>query len=215
LLADRVMGSTLGLPTAGPALEPVNATAMFEEHYGSIFRYARARVGSHAQAEDLAGEVFCKALAGLARYRPLRPSTLPWLYTIASHQVADYYRRARPGADLMEADQLADPTPDPADLVASRDLVQRVWRASECLPPAQRTALWLRYGEELELREIALQMGRSVGAVKLLVHRGVRAVRVAMGADEEAASGNVMALGQLDSLRTPAAQPETGAVLAA
>lgn len=188
---------------------------MFEQHYGTIFRYARARVGSHAQAEDLTADVFCKAVAGLARYRPLRPSTLPWLYTIASHQVADHYRRARPVTDLLEAEQLVDPAPNPADLVASSDLVRRVWRASKCLPPAQRTAVWLRYGEELELSEIALRMNRSVGAVKLLVHRGLRGVRAALGGSEEAAFVRASAAVRSDQSRTPIGRPAMRGTLAA
>jgi len=215
LIADRTTGSTLSVPTTLSAEEPIDAALMYEQHYLTIFRYARARVSSHAQAEDLASDVFCKAVAGLARYRPLRPTTLPWLYTIASHQVADLYRRPRPADDLLEADQLADPTPDPADIVASRDLVRRVWRASGCLPKAQRTAVWLRYGEELELSEIALRMGRSVGAVKLLVHRGLRGMRAAVGNAEEPTSLRVAASGRTHELRTATGPPGSGPALAA
>ncbi|MGA7172664.1 MAG: sigma-70 family RNA polymerase sigma factor [Candidatus Dormiibacterota bacterium] len=200
MIADQALTSTLRAPIAGSGGEPIDAAVMYEQHYQTIFRYARARVSSHAQAEDLAADVFCKAVAGLARYRPLRPSTLPWLYTIASHQVADHYRRPRTALDLMEADQLADPDPDPADVVASRDLVRRVWRASERLPRSQRTAVWLRYGEELELSEIALRMGRSVGAVKLLVHRGLRGMRAAVGNSGEPTTLRVLASGRISSL---------------
>jgi len=183
VIADRVLESTQSVPE--PAAGPIDAAVLYEQYFGTIFRYTRARVSTQAQAEDLTSEVFCKAVGGLARYRPLRPTALPWLYTIASHQVADYYRRARPAIDLTEAEQIADPSPNPADLAAARDLVRRVWRASEGLPAAQRTAVWLRYGEELELSEIALRMGRSVGAVKLLVHRGLRGVRAMVGGGEE------------------------------
>lgn len=207
MIADHALGSSLDVPGFLPTAEPVNAALMFEQHYGTIFRYARARVGSHAQAEDLTADVFCKAVAGLGRYRPLRPSTLPWLYTIASHQVADHYRRARPVTDLLEAEQLVDPAPNPADLVASKDLVRRVWRAAKRLPPAQRTAVWLRYGEELELSEIALRMNRSVGAVKLLVHRGLRGVRAAIGGSAEPDFVRASAAGRSLASRSPSSRP--------
>ncbi|MGH7666679.1 MAG: RNA polymerase sigma factor [Candidatus Dormibacteria bacterium] len=153
------------------------AAEMYRQHYTDVFRYIRARVSSPTEAEDLTADVFCKAVAGLRRYRSVRPSPLPWLYTIAAHRLADHYRAARPSARLDESSQAADPAPDPLDTVISRDLAHWVWEFSKQLPSSQRRALWLRYGEELELREIAVQMGRSVEAVKLLVHRAIRGIR--------------------------------------
>jgi hypothetical protein len=68
-------------------------------------------------------------------------------------------------------------------VVVSREQVRQVWELSKTLPASQRRALWLRYGEELELKEIAAQMGRSVEAVKLLVHRAIRGIRANMPVD--------------------------------
>jgi RNA polymerase sigma-70 factor (ECF subfamily) len=161
------------------------ASDMYLLHHDVVFRYVRARVGSRAEAEDITSDVFCKAVAGLKTYRTMRSSALPWLYTIAAHRVADHYRAARPTSELDEAAaQIPDTAPNPADVVVSRDLVRQVWELSKSLPASQRRALWLRYGEELELREIAAQMGRSVEAVKLLVHRAVRGIRGSLPAGE-------------------------------
>lgn len=158
-----------------------SATArMYVQHYAAIFRYIRKRVGTRAEAEDLTGDVFCKAVAGAKNYRSLRPSVLPWLYTIAANRVIDHYRSNRPTSRLDESVLSADGDANPADVVVNKVLVSEVWDVAKELPASQRRALWLRYGEELELGEIALLMGRSVEAVKLLVHRAVRAVRVRM-----------------------------------
>jgi len=207
MTAGNVVGLSTSFPSSSSAAEPISAALIYEQHYGAIFRYARARLSSQALAEDLTSDVFCKAVGGLERYRPLRPSALPWLYTIASHQVADYYRRARPSVDLTAAAQIPDKAPNPADVAASRDLVRRVWKASACLPSSQRRALWLRFGEELELAEIAHQMGRSVGAVKLLVHRGLRGVRAAMASDEGVAPVSLPAPGHFGELQAAAIRP--------
>lgn len=171
-----IAGAVDSLPDVADS-EQLMASHMYDQHYAEVFRYVRARVGTHAEAEDLTSDIFCKAVAGLKSYRPIRPSALPWLYTIAAHRVADHYRAARPTSELDLAAQVADSGPNPVDVVASRDLVRQVWELSKCLPASQRRALWLRYGEELELREISVQMGRSVEAIKLLVHRAVRGIR--------------------------------------
>ncbi|HEY6538169.1 MAG TPA: sigma-70 family RNA polymerase sigma factor [Candidatus Dormibacteraeota bacterium] len=182
-MIDRITGSAVEV-TDDEQAPPIQAMAseMYRLHHADVFRYVRARIGSRAEAEDITSDVFCKAVAGLKSYRTMRSTALPWLYTIAAHRVADHYRAARPTSDLEVAAEVADKAPNPADVVVSRDQVRQVWELSKCLPASQRRALWLRYGEELELREIATQMGRSVEAVKLLVHRAVRGIRTSTSA---------------------------------
>jgi RNA polymerase sigma-70 factor, ECF subfamily len=174
----------VSVATAGLASDAEVAQRIYERHYGDVFRYLRARVATHAEAEDLASDVFCKAVAAIGRYREMRPTALPWLYTIAAHRVADHYRSKRSIAQLEEAERIADPGPNPDDLAVTGELVRWVWTNSLALPPSQRRALWMRYGEQLELAEIAVRMGRSVQAVKLLVHRAIRAIRLSMQAAE-------------------------------
>src|SRR5580658_3646615 len=138
---------TQAMVAASGAVQSVqpNASHMYEQHYAEVFRYVRARVGSHTEAEDLTSDVFCKAVAGLESYRTMRSSALPWLYTIAAHRVADYYRASRPTAEIDEAAHIPDTGPNPADVVVSRDEVRHVWELSKSLPASQRRALWLRY----------------------------------------------------------------------
>lgn len=167
---------------------PLDIEQTYREHYPAVMRYVRARVATPEVAEDLVGDVFCRATAASGRYRPVRVSALPWLYTIALHCVADHYRRQRPTCSLdarldLEADELG-----PAELVLRRQELAKVWEYSRTLPESQRTALWLRYGEDRDLKEIATRMGRTVEAVKLLLHRAVRGIRRAM-TDSELAPG--------------------------
>ncbi len=166
------------------------AQRIYERHYSEVLRYLRARVATQMEAEDLASDVFCKAVAALGRYREMRPTALPWLYTIAAHRVADHYRSKRSVAQLEEAELIADPRPSPDDLVVTEELVRWVWANALALPGSQRRALWMRYGEQLELAEIAVRMGRSVQAVKLLVHRAIRGIRRSMQAAEAGRPGS-------------------------
>jgi RNA polymerase sigma-70 factor (ECF subfamily) len=156
------------------------AEAMYRQHYQAVMRYVRARVATQELAEDLVSDVFCRALAAMSSYQQLRPTALPWLYTIAAHRVADYYRSRRTTCPIEAVEAVSDRTKGPEELVAEREALREVWKASQVLPDSQRRALWFRYGEELELREIAVRMGRSVEAVKLLLHRAIRGVRRAL-----------------------------------
>lgn len=154
--------------------------SMYRSHYAAVMRYVRARVRSRDVAEDLVGDVFCRAAGAARRYIPLRETTLPWLYTIAAHRVADHYRRQRPTYNLDAIFGIEDGALSPDEQVAIRDQVEQVWRAAQNLPDSQRRALCLRYGEQCELREISARMGRSVEAVKLLIHRATRSIRASL-----------------------------------
>lgn len=150
---------------------------MYRQHYQKVFRYVRSRVASHELAEDLVADIFCRAVAKADGYVAIRETPLPWLYRIAAHRVADHYRRVRPTCSLDSALMVADPGPDPAQVVVRTATVAEMWRFSRLLPATQRRALWLRFGEELDLGEIAVRMNKSVEAVKLLIHRGLRRIR--------------------------------------
>ncbi|MDA8394381.1 MAG: sigma-70 family RNA polymerase sigma factor [Candidatus Dormibacteraeota bacterium] len=156
----------------------------YRDHYAAVWRYVRARVATSDIAEDLVGDIFCHAVAASPRYRRLRESPLPWLYTIASNRVADHYRRRRETHSLDGIIELAGTEVGPAEVVEQRQDLELIWKCSRALPDSQRVALWLRYGEDRDLKEIATRMGRSVEAVKLLLHRGVRGVRKMLAAGD-------------------------------
>ncbi len=55
------------------------------------------------------------------------------------------------------------------------------WAAVARLPAERRRALVLRFVEEMSTAEIAGILGRSEGAVRVLIHRGLRAVARDLG----------------------------------
>ena len=60
-----------------------------------------------------------------------------------------------------------------------------LWAACQALPEVQRTAVVLRYYEQLEYAEIADLTGVREGSVRSRVSRGLAALRTAMGEDDE------------------------------
>jgi len=98
-----------------------------------------------------------------------------WLFRIAAHALADYWReRAR---DAYEA---------PANVPDSRELEaidQRIalYRSVERLPDLQRRVIEMRFVEEKSIREVAAVLDRSEGAVKQLQLRALQNLRKSMG----------------------------------
>ena len=60
-----------------------------------------------------------------------------------------------------------------------------LWAACQALPEAQRTAVVLRYYEQLEYAEIAELTGVREGSVRSRVSRGLAALRATMGETDD------------------------------
>jgi len=83
--------------------------------------------------------------------------------------------RRRPTAPLEAAAGAAAPGDVEAGIVA-RTEASAAWAAVGRLPDDRRRAVTLRFVEEMSTAEIAGVMGRSEGAVRVLLHRALRAV---------------------------------------
>lgn len=88
---------------------------LFEQYYGKLVAHLRPQVG--IDAEDVAGEVFCRLL----ERGGLDPERDPWPYlrTIARRIAIDSWRRSGPAAADLE-----HPSRDPAELVAVADAIR-------------------------------------------------------------------------------------------
>tara|TARA_Y100001001_G_scaffold149518_1_gene159389 strand:- start:895 stop:1509 length:615 start_codon:yes stop_codon:yes gene_type:complete len=138
---------------------------------GRLFAFLYQKTSDHHIAQDLLQSTFVTAYRKLHRYNPQYAFTT-WIYTIASRLAINHFRRKR----LFEseyADGVTDTTPR-SELIAS-EKAEGVWsRARTLLPVSQFTALWHFYGEGRNLAETADVMNKSVGSVKVLLHRARR-----------------------------------------
>ncbi|MCG8416645.1 MAG: sigma-70 family RNA polymerase sigma factor [Proteobacteria bacterium] len=130
------------------------------------------RANAADDVDDLVQETFIKALANLSRYDSrYRFST--WLFTIASNLAVSHHRAQRRSAGNVEV--VAGPDEDPSATMADRDAGARLWyRARAVLKPAQYNVLWLRYGQDLTVKEIAKRTGQTAIHVRVLLYRARR-----------------------------------------
>ena len=134
-----------------------------------LFVYLRPRLGSDEDAEDMVQDTFLKIYRSIDRYDPAyRFST--WLYTSASRLAIDSFRKAAPARDRSAASSGRD-IPDPAAGYEVEAGATGVWDAARTLGPDRYRVLWLRYGEDMTVEEIAAVLGRSRLAVRVLLHR--------------------------------------------
>jgi RNA polymerase sigma-70 factor (ECF subfamily) len=156
-------------------------TDAFAELYGRYFdrvhAYLRMALRDRDEAEDLAQQVFLKALRRLDTYEvgPHR-SFRPWLFRIADNQLIDHLRKHRPTL-LEDPERITD---EAGTRAADVETVQSTlsWMSESevaiCmrrLPMAQRQVVTLRYVIGLSLDETADALNRSPGSIRQLDYR--------------------------------------------
>jgi RNA polymerase sigma-70 factor (ECF subfamily) len=167
--------------------DPGAFETLYRKYVAQVYSFALYETRDRHAAEDLTEQVFLSALRALPRFEERSDgagSTFRvWLFRIARNALANERRRARrhPEAPLDAASAIPGPWADPADQVATSDLAARAWTAIDRLPHERRQVLVLRFVEEMSAREIGLIMGRSEGAVRVLVHRALRSVARQLG----------------------------------
>ena len=161
--------------------DPAAFGELYDRHFLQIYRFVYSRVREQAAAEDVTSDVFVKALRSIGRYQDTGRPFSAWLYQIAVNAVADRYRAARSHEDIDDQRDLTAAGPGLEELAAQRDELRRIWSLVERLPRQQKTAMVLKFQEDMKIEDIASAMGKTPGAVKLLIHRGVTKVRDAVG----------------------------------
>lgn len=150
---------------------------LYEHYLPAIYRYVFYRVGDAGEAEDLTETVFVKAWEALERYRPTEAPFAAWLYRIAHNLVVDRHRAQKPVDPLDEHVVEARLEADPAAQMEAREAANALAQALGQLEPAQQEVLALRFVNGLSHAETATIMGRSAGAVRVLQHRALAALR--------------------------------------
>jgi RNA polymerase sigma-70 factor (ECF subfamily) len=96
-----------------------------------------------------------------------------------------HHRSRRPSAGLEEAERVPDPLPLPEAITERRLQLGQVSQAMEHLTAEQSAAIQLIIFAELSAAEAGAVLGKSEAAMKMLLLRGLKALRQALNETEE------------------------------
>lgn len=149
-----------------------------------LLRTAVLMTGSQDEAEDLLQAALERVFR---RWRSISGDPEGYLRRTMYHLAADGWRRKRAWRARLGLLTRPDTQPDTTDVVDSRDHLVRLLRE---LPPRQRTAIVLRYLEQLTEAETAEAMGCSLGTVKAATSRGLHRLRELSAVDRAGGDGD-------------------------
>lgn len=148
--------------------------------YVDTYTLACRLTGNEEDARDVAQDAYLRAWRGLPNFRgEARFST--WLYRITANAAASHLRKQRRHrADPL--DDFHDPVEErlearPEESAESDDVLRRLGEALDALPASLRAVAVLKDVYGLPHEAIAEELGISVAAAKVRLHRARRRLR--------------------------------------
>lgn len=133
-----------------------------------------------AETEDLVQEALLAIHNKRFTYSPEEPLT-PWVHAIARYKLIDFLRRTRPSRADVPIDEADNVLADDDNIVAESkyDLKRLLQR----LPNNMRNAIQAVKLDGQSIAEAAIQFGMSESAVKVSIHRGLKALAAVIARD--------------------------------
>jgi RNA polymerase sigma-70 factor, ECF subfamily len=170
-------GTDAALVIAAKAGDASAFGELYERYRDAIYRFCLARTGTSHDAEDLASDVFVKALHSLDRYQDRGLPFVAFLYRIARNAAIDRSRTLK--QPLAFDGLLVEP--------ASKQNVEReaglavdkaiLLAALARLKPEHRDVITMRFIEGYAALEVAQLLGKTEGAIRTLQHRALERLR--------------------------------------
>jgi RNA polymerase sigma-70 factor, ECF subfamily len=148
----------------------------YQRHYPRIQRFVQARVESKETSEEVADEAFLEVW----RYIYVEQQTVEHLpallLTITRRLVVNHYRKRKAPEEPIEEQKISDQGSFLTELEVTGD-TETIKHALDNIRSEYREVIALRFLDEFEIREIAAVLHKSPGAVRVLIHRALRALR--------------------------------------
>ncbi len=156
--------------------------ALVRRYQVRLLRYLECRSGSRQTAEDVLQEAFLAAFMALKSYDPKwRFST--WIFTIAKRiDIRTQTRNSR--MQSVSADCETVDFRRPEDPLTGQESKRYLWQSvKERTSDDEFHALWLTYVEDMSTDQVAVVLGRTRAAIKMLLSRVRRRLSRVLNAD--------------------------------
>ncbi|MFA5413802.1 MAG: RNA polymerase sigma factor [Patescibacteria group bacterium] len=162
---------------------------LYDIYVDQIYRFIYFKVGRKEEAEDLTGDVFLKTWQYINEMgSEVIDNLRAFLYQTARNTVIDFYRSRdqKEFVALPQEQENDEEKPSMEIIDEKQDLVEKIELASDLeevkkalqkIREEYREIIVLRFVEEMSVKETAEILGKSEGAVRVLLHRAVAALK--------------------------------------
>ena len=153
---------------------------LYDRHVTRVYRHIYYMVGNAAEAEDLTAMTFLKAWEAIERYQVRGAPFVSWLLRIAHNLGVSHLRSKKDTSEVHEGIVDDKWRRDPESAYQQTAEEELVHEAILLLREEQRQVIILRFIEDLDYREVAEIIGKSVAAIRVIQHRALNSLRKQM-----------------------------------
>ena len=153
---------------------------LYERYAELVFRFVYSQTANRFDAEDITADVFLRAWNSLSRYEERGFSFSAYLFRISRNVIIDRSRKKKTASAIPEDELLIGDdqfAAEPGTMLAEKLRHREIVKVLSQLREDYRTVLVLRFFNDLTTEETSDVMGRSTGAVRVLQHRALSALR--------------------------------------
>lgn len=162
---------------------------IYDMHVVRVYRHIYYLVNSASEAEDLTGQTFLRAWEAVDRYEDRGSPFVSWLLRIGHNLAVSHLRSHRQGTELHDRLVDHDTFRNPEKVAEQQADGEQVRQAILRLGHDQRQVIILRFVEDLDYREVADIVGKTVAAVRVIQHRALCNLRKVVRAGSVSAEG--------------------------
>jgi RNA polymerase sigma factor (sigma-70 family) len=156
-----------------------NFTQLYDQNLNYVYRYISYRIADKNVVADLTSTVFEKALAAFNRYDQNKASPQTWLIAIARNTVTDYFRESarRQSVTLDDAMEIEAADTSLQEQSEKNEEYEILQICISILPKREQEIVSLKFGAELNNRNIAATLKLSDSNVGTILFRAIQKLR--------------------------------------
>lgn len=150
-------------------MKPDIIDELFRKYYNEAMLYTMSLCKNETIAEDIVSTAFYKALASADEEIK---NFKPWLLTVCRNEFFGLCRKNKAMSYDELAEDVVDDSGEIVDQLILKEEYRALYHAIDKLNAAQREVIMLFYFSGLQIKDIAMVMGKSDSNVKVLLYRG-------------------------------------------
>ncbi len=153
---------------------------LYKEYHKKVYGYVYLRVKDHAEAEDIASDVFAKIVEKIDTFDPQKASYSTWIFTITKNMVISRFRQHHESEDIEEL-QLSDDSASPLDTVILSERSEILAEALKQLSQRDRDIIIARYYYDHSFKQIGEMMDMTEANARVTHSRVLKKLKELIG----------------------------------
>ena len=160
--------------------QSLDFTYIFETYYKRIYNYYYYRVQNQQIAEDLASQLFEKAMTKISSYESSKGNFEVWLFAIARNILNDYFRSQKkyPWSSLDSVLEMISEESNLEQMIFQAEETKVLLDMIKTLKEKERNIIAYKFGADLKNKEIAELLGIGEKNVSVILYRTLKRLKL-------------------------------------